>query len=144
MKKISVLFIAFLILFCGCEEKDPQINPNLIKMEITYCDSEKISYKIINNCGYGIEFGSEYNIEYLEENDWIPVAERTEAFFNAIAYGLASGEENVFSINTESRYGALSDGKYRIIKDISLLNEDGVMCGSQRIFAEFEVSVKER
>ncbi len=144
MKKVLVLLIAICLLFCGCVNTEPEIDPNLVTMEVTYCDSGTVSAEISNNYKFGIEFGSEYELEYLEGKEWIPVAERTETFFTAIAYGIGSGEKNILSFNIEARYGALSNGKYRIAKDISLLNEDGIGCGSQRVYAEFEIIAIER
>ena len=61
-----------------------------------------------------------------------------------IAYVLASGEKMNFSFDISARYGELSSGKYRIWKDVKLLNEDGEVCGSQRVYGEFEVQVLER
>jgi hypothetical protein len=49
-----------------------------------------------------------------------------------------------FSFDIAARYGELSSGTYRIAKDFTLLNEDGIPCGSQRAFAEFEVTAIER
>ena len=144
MKKFFAAITALCLLLSGCANAEPEIDPNLIVMEVTYSDPEKISYEITNNWKYGIEFGSEYEIEYLEGDEWIPVAERTEAFFTLIAHGIAPGEKNVFSADFEARYGALSSGKYRVLKDIKLLNEDGTECGSQRVYAEFEINAKEK
>ncbi len=144
MKKIFAIIMTFCICLSGCVSTEPEVDPNLVTMEVTYSDPEKISYEITNNWKFGIEFGSEYEIEYLEGTEWIPVAERTEAFFTLIAHGIASGEKNVFSADFEGRYGALSSGKYRVVKDIKLLNEDGTECGSQRVYAEFEITAVER
>ena len=136
MKKVFVLLIAICILLCGCVKTEPQIDPNLIKIEITYSDSKNITFDIINN--------SKDSIEYLEGKEWIPVAERTETFFDMMARILASGEKMNFSFDIAARYGELSSGTYRIAKDFTLLNEDGIPCGSQRAFAEFEVTAIER
>jgi hypothetical protein len=144
MKKFLVLLIAICVLFCGCVKTEPQIDPNLIKIEITYSDSKNITFDVINNSKDSIEFGSEYSIEYLEGKEWIPVAERTETFFDMMARILASGEKMNFSFDIAARYGELSSGTYRIAKDFTLLNEDGIPCGSQRAFAEFEVTAIER
>lgn len=144
MKKVFVLLIAICILLCGCVKTEPQIDPNLIKIEITYSDSKNITFDVINNSKDSIEFGSEYSIEYLEGKEWIPVAERTATFFDMMARILASGEKMNFSFDIAARYGELSSGTYRIAKDFTLLNEDGIPCGSQRAFAEFEVTAIER
>lgn len=135
MKKVFVLLIAICVLFCGCVKTEPQIDPNLIKIEITYSDSKNVTFDVINNSKDGIEFGS----EYLDGEEWAPLEERTETFFTMIAYMLASGEKMNFSFDIAARYGELSDGTYRIAKTFTLLNEDGIPCGSRMAYGEFEV-----
>lgn len=144
MKKLAVLAFAVALLFSGCAENDPQIDPDMIKIEITYSGSENITFDVINNYAHDIETGADYFMEYYDGESWIPLDEKTEAYFNMVANVIAPGEKMNFSYDINSRYGKLSDGKYRLVKDINLLNDDGVICGSQRIYAEFEVSVKER
>ena len=63
MKRIIVLIMAFCICFCGCVSTEPQIDPNLIEIEITYSDSKNITFDVVNNAKDSIEFGSEYHIE---------------------------------------------------------------------------------
>ena len=144
MKKLAVILIIALFVFAGCAESEPQIDPNLVQIEITYSDSENITFDVINNYSGNIEFGSEYFIEYFDGEKWLPLEERTETFFTMIANVLSPGGKMNFSYDIAARYGELSSGKYRVYKDINLLNEDGVVCGSQRAFAEFEVFVKEK
>ena len=144
MKRIIVLFLAICLCFCGCVSTEPQIDSNLIKIEITYGDSKNVTFDVINNSKDGIEFGSEYHIEYLDGEEWVSLEERTETFFTMIAYVLVSGEKMNFSFDMEARYGELSSGTYRIAKNFTLLNEDGISCGSQMAYGEFEVIAIER
>jgi hypothetical protein len=139
MKKFLVLLIAICVLFCGCVKTEPQIDPNLIKIEITYSDSKNVTFDVINSSKDGIEFGSEYHIEYLDGEEWLPLAEKTETFFTMIAYMLASGEKMNFSFDIAARYGELSSGTYRIAKNFTLLNEDGISCGNQMAYGEFKI-----
>ena len=139
VKKIFVLILAICLCFCGCVSTEPQIDPNLIKIEITYSDSKNVTFDVVNNSKDGIEFGSEYHIEYLDGEEWAPLEERTETFFTMIAYMLASGEKMNFSFDIAARYGELSNGTYRFAKTFTLLNEDGIPCGSQMAYGEFEV-----
>ena len=118
VKKIFVLFLAICLCFGGCVSTEPQIDPNLIKIEITYSDSKNVTFDVINNSKDGIEFGSEYHIEYLDGEEWAPLEERTETFFTMIAYMLASGEKMNFSFDIAARYGELSNGTYRIAKNL--------------------------
>ena len=86
-----------------------------------------------------MEIGNEYYLEKKEGKSWTLVPEAEEVFFTAIAYGLNPGEAKTFEENFEMRYGVLEKGIYRISKDIRIWNEDEVICGNQRIFAEFEI-----
>ena len=138
MKKLLLVIVLF-ALFSGCANEDPQIDTELIKIEITYSDSANITYDVVNNSKEMIEFGSEYAIEYYDGKNWAPMEEKSETFFTIIAYALNSGEKMNFSYDMSGRYGELSGGKYRIFKDINILNEDGIICGNQRIYGEFEV-----
>ena len=144
MKRIIVLIMAFCICFCGCVSTEPQIDPNLIEIEITYSDSKNITFDVVNNAKDSIEFGSEYHIEYLDGENWVPLEERTETFFTMIAYVLVSGEKMNFSFDMEARYGELSSGTYRIAKNFTLLNEDGIPCGNRMAYGEFEVQAVKR
>ncbi len=144
MKKIFVLILAICLCFCGCVSTEPQIDPNLVKIEITYGDSQNITFDVINNSKDKIEFGSEYYIDYLDGENWVTAEEKNETFFTMIANILEPGGKMNFSYDLQARYGELSDGKYRVWKDVNLLNEDGEVYGSQRVFAEFEVVAAER
>ena len=125
MKKVFVLLIAICLCFCGCVKTEPQIDPNLIKIEITYSDSKNVTFDVINNSKDGIEFGSEYHIEYLDGEEWVYLEERNETFFTMIAYVLVSGEKMNFSFDMEARYGELSSGTYRIKKDVMNFRKAG-------------------
>ena len=144
MKTIFALVLAVAIMVSGGVSTEPQIDPNLIKIEITYSDSKNVTFDVINNAKDGIEFGSEYHIEYLDGKNWVPLEEKTETFFTMIAHVLASGEKMNFSFDIAARYGELSSGTYRIAKNFTLLNEDGIPCGSQMAYGEFEVQAVKR
>ena len=140
MKKIFALLLAICVCFCGCVSTEPQIDPNLVVTKITSFDETSINYTVINNWKYGIEFGNDYHLEYKDGENWAEVPEQSEVFFTMIAYVLNPSEEKSFFENLEMRYGKLSNGTYRIVKDIRLLNEDGEICGTQETSAEFEIS----
>lgn len=144
MKKIFALFAVFCLCFSGCVSTDPQIDPELVVMEITEYFEGSVGFEIKNNSKDRISFGENYSLEFYNGKEWEEVGETSETFFIAIAHILES--ENIYSssANLEMRYGILSDGNYRIVKEIRFLNEDGEDYGGQEIFAEFEVSQKER
>ncbi len=139
MKKVFVLFAAIYLMLCGCSEKDPQTDPDNFIIEVTSCDGKNAAYTVINNSKNTVEIGNDYYLEYKEDTEWLPVEETGEVFFSMIAYGLNPGEGKSFSEDLEMRYGILPEGIYRIGKDIWIWNEDEVVCGEQRVFAEFEI-----
>ncbi len=144
MKKIFVWILIFCFCLGGCVKTEPQIDPNLVTLEIISSTNKNVTFEIKNNSKDGISFGEDYYIEYMENGKWVPLEERGEYFFTMIAYGLGSGETKRFTVDFEGRYGALSDGTYRVTKDVRFLNEEGIDYGGQRIFAEFEVVAIER
>ena len=139
MKKLFVLLIAICLCFCGCANTEPQIDPDLIIMEVVHADTQNVVFEVTNNSKYKIEFGEDYYIEFKDGENWVPLEETNEYFFNMIAYSLEPGGWQRFDGKTEPRYGALSSGTYRIAKDFTLLNEDEIPCGSKRPLAEIEV-----
>ena len=142
MKRILIFTI--LLCLCGCVPTDPEIDPNLVKMEITEYSEGKIGFEILNNSKDNIVFGEEYILEFYDGERWTEVPERTETFFIAIAHLLENGESYCSSVNIEARYGTLSHGKYRIAKDVRFETEDGIDYGGQRVYGEFEVAATEK
>lgn len=143
MKKM-ILFSVIMALFFSACAAEPQIDPELIKIDITYSDSEIITFDVINNSKNEIAVGYEWFLEYQDQNSWVPAEKREEIYVWPMADCLITGEKRNYSFGFTRMYGKLSDGKYRIYQDIEIMNDDGVTCGTQRVFAEFEISVKER
>lgn len=137
MKKL-LIFLALLCL-CGCAFVEPEIDPELFTAEIISFDEKSISFFVVNNSKNTVEIGNEFYLEKKEGKNWVSVPEKAEVFLAGIAYGLNPGEAKTFEENLEMRYGVLEKGIYRISKDIWIWNEDEVICGNQRIFAEFEI-----
>ncbi|MBQ3531674.1 MAG: hypothetical protein IJA05_07145 [Oscillospiraceae bacterium] len=133
------LMVVLLLCLCGCASGEPEIDPELFTAEIISFDEKSISFFVVNNSKNTVEIGNEYYLEKKEGKSWTLVPETEEVFFTAIAYGLNPGEAKTFEENLEMRYGVLEKGIYRISKDIWIWNEDEVICGNQRIFAEFEI-----
>ncbi|MBR3952703.1 MAG: hypothetical protein IKJ82_03730 [Oscillospiraceae bacterium] len=144
MKKLVLMIAALAMLFAGCAGNDPKIDPDLIKFDITYSDSEIITFDVINNSANEIAVGYDFSLEYQDGNEWFPVEIKEEVYVYPMADCLLPGEKRNYSFGFTRIYGELSDGNYRIYQDIELYNEDGEQCGTQRVYAEFKVSVKER
>ena len=134
------MLLAICLCFCGCVSTEPQIDPNLVTIEITSFDETTVNYTVINNWKFGIELGNDYRLEFKDGEDWSEIPETGEVFFTMIAYVLNPGEGKSFSENLEMRYGELQKGTYRIVKSVRLLNEDGEICGAQQATGEFEIN----
>ena len=139
MKKVIIMATVLALVFGGCVSAEPEIDPNLVTIEIISSSDKSVTFELKNNSRGGISFGEDYYIEFLEGKTWVPLDEKNEGFFAMTAYGLEPGGIHNFSVNFEERYGALPNGTYRVAKDVTLLNEDGIPCGNQRTFAEFEI-----
>jgi hypothetical protein len=76
-----------------------------------------------NNSNVNVEYGEPYEIEIKQGNYWHKID--VQLCFTSIAYGLAPSESKEIKLDWENSYGELSAGKYRIIKYIDTLKEDG-------------------
>ncbi len=144
MKRLAVLFLIFCFAFSGCVSVDPQIDPNLVTAEIINVTDKSLTYEITNNSKDNIVFGNEYYFEYKDGENWAKISDRTEIFFTEIAHILEPGQSKTITENFEYRYGALSSGTYRVVKDIRFENQDGTDFGGQILTAEFEVIAIEK
>lgn len=68
-------------------------------------------------------YGNPYKIEKYENGSWIALIPKIDMFFTSIGYMVGKDHTLEFSINWESFYGELPNGKYRIIKDTSIALE---------------------
>jgi len=66
-------------------------------------------------------YGSNFSMEYFNKNQWEPID--FDFFFNSMLHGIQAGETTVNLTNLYSlaeQYNNACEGKYRIIKDVSL------------------------
>ena len=83
--------------------------------------------------------GSEfYQMERLEKGKWVKVEAKTDSFISTLPLCVIPFDESVkFNIDWSERYGALSSGTYRLIKNIS--SKFGTETVELDVCAEFEI-----
>ena len=136
MKKIIFSLIVILFLTAGCNknvdnkeykignESNIQIEDkgvSLLLKENTLTN-EGMSLVIKNNSNNSITYGEGYEIEKYIDGKWHKI--NVELNFNLIGYILNKNEDKEMNINWKHGYGPLSTGKYRIIKKITLENNE--------------------
>ena len=82
--------------------------------EIT-SDSETVTVKWVNSTSDEVVYGEPYDIERLENSEWISCA-KTETFFNLPGYSLRAGKsaEKEYGL---SNFDLTQPGEYRFVAD---------------------------
>lgn len=136
MKKILYVIIAFIIVLgiTGCNKSKNEFDVgNKSDIEISREDvtlsikdgtltNTGVALILTNNSDKNYEYGSSYEIEIKQNNNWYKL--NVEMNFTMIAYGLNSKESEEIELNWENSYGKLSSGTYRIIKSIDYKTEE--------------------
>lgn len=114
----------------------------LIKLAIgVYISCEKVTpssaiFRINNNSMQSYSSGRDYEIEYLRNNSWEPLEQKTEyviCFPDLVVINAFRSFE--FEINFDAYYGTLAPGKYRIAKNITRV------CDNQKMMLYFEFDI---
>lgn len=90
-----------------------------------------------NNSDINVQYGNPYEIEIKKNDSWHKID--GQLVFTLPAFILKSGGTKEIEINWENGYGRLSDGTYRIIKDIGYEKEDGTF---EKIYVSTEFTIK--
>lgn len=146
MKKMREL-IALCILgsmLCGCGTLNEKVNdekpaaqeqkePEETKIDdvdgvtiqvVEYC-SDSCTIEITNHTENELVYGTAYELEQYEDGAWKRVEYLVDDWaFTDLAYLVKPGETSSQSINWEEFHGSLEDGKYRIIKGISITKDN--------------------
>ena len=64
-------------------------------------------------------FGSNYNIQKYEENQWVDVEPLQELFWTTIAYSVPLNDSTIWNIDWSNTFGTLDPGLYRFCKGVS-------------------------
>jgi hypothetical protein len=137
MKKtiFTIIVLGIMILgLTGCRKNNAfdigeKSNIEIAKNEVTLSIKEetltKTSATLIlkNNSNVDVQYGNPYEIEIKQDGSWHKI--NVQLNFTLPSYELKSGESKEIELNWQNGYGELSNGEYRIIKDIDVEKEDG-------------------
>lgn len=123
------------------EKSDYILSDDLVSLKIKEDSLTNSMVTIIlnNQTNDTYMYGEPYSIEYEKEGSWYQLNPIIEHYgFTLIGYNLKPKESKEVKIDWEWIYGKLSEGKYRIIKDVFLANSNGY----PKVFigAEFTIS----
>jgi len=93
-------------------------------------NAKEIKLFIKNNGTEDIFYGADYSIEKLSGTDWEVVPAVKDLAFIDIAYSVAPGAKQEFTVDLGQLNPALDAGNYRLVKNIN----------GQTFYAEFELS----
>ena len=117
MKKLFI----FLLLLCGCSKVQPietegiSYLPLGMYMDVIQYEKDQITVEIRNESGYTMEYGNEYGIQKLENEEWIDIQPKEEIVWTMETHVIEDLEtkEETYDL---SHYD-LEKGSYRLVKD---------------------------
>jgi len=113
------------LVMCG-EPKEPSLN-------------SYVKLTIYNNTKRVMQYGKVYSLECFNGIDWIRV--NSDMIFEMNSLALEAGKTTSFSVILPDEY-CHTGGKYRVIKDISLLRKSGDYVHLENNILCFEFEIK--
>lgn len=98
-----------------------KINNNLVDVTLKDNNNKEITFLLTNKSEETLYYGREYRIEKQSFGIWRHILPKKEPTFKLMAYELSKNESKEIHIEWDYLYGILPKGKYRIIKDISTI-----------------------
>ncbi len=147
MKKILLTILLTVILITGCNKNQFKIGEES-KIETISNEEVTLSIKkdtlnnkettliLTNNTDKTYKYSNQYILEIYKDNKWYDIDVTLNEDLTPI--DILPNETKEIEINWENSYGALSKGKYRIIKSINYENEEGIYEGFN-ISVEFNI-----
>ena len=71
---------------------------------------------LTNNSDKKFQYGNPYEIEIKKDGEWHKI--NAELYFNLLLFQLSAKESKEIELDWENGYGKLTEGTYRIIKEI--------------------------
>ena len=77
---------------------------------------------LTNHSDKNFQYGNPYEIEIKKDGEWHKI--NVELYFDMPAFQLSAKESNEIELDWENEYGKLTEGTYRIIKEIDYEYEE--------------------
>lgn len=136
MKKFIAILCILASIFgiFGCSDSSYQVTEVAnITMSISDVSSVGATVTITDTNNNQEMYGEWYEIEKEINGKWRKIKPKEDAYFNLLGYLPDQNDQIIFYIDWEWLYGKLPAGKYRLLKEI------GVMDNKQYIAVEFEI-----
>ena len=136
MKKFIAILCILASIFgiFGCSDSSYQVTEVAnITMSISDVSSVGATVTITDTNNNQEMYGEWYEIEKEINGKWRKIKTKEDAYFNLLGYLPDQNDQIIFHIDWEWLYGKLPAGKYRLLKEI------GVMDNKQYIAVEFEI-----
>ena len=131
MKKtiLTILLCGIMVLvMAGCEKQKNEfdigdksnikISKNDVIMTIKEgtLTNKSATLVLTNNSDNNFQYGNPYEIEIKKDGEWHKI--NAELYFNMPVFQLSAKESKEIELDWENGYGKLTEGTYRIIKEI--------------------------
>jgi len=127
MKRLCFLLTAA-VLLTACTALTPSLYGEMpsggtVTMDTQFAvyarDTEIIQLALHNGSDTQLEFGSKWHMEVRRGGQWMTIPFRENTAFHDLLYMLVPGGTHVFTVHTNSLDYTLTDGTYRIVKEMA-------------------------
>lgn len=129
-KKLLIIFLCGVMALgvTGCgkqkneldigDKSDIKVSQNDVIMTIKEgtLTNKSATLVLINYSDKNFQYGSPYEIEIKKDGEWHKI--NVELYFNMPVFQLSAKESKEIELDWENGYGKLTEGTYRIIKEI--------------------------
>lgn len=129
-KKLLIIFLCGVMALgvTGCgkqkneldigDKSDIKVSQNDVIMTIKEgtLTNKSTTLVLINYSDKNFQYGSPYEIEIKKDGEWHKI--NVELYFNMPVFQLSAKESKEIELDWENGYGKLTEGTYRIIKEI--------------------------
>ena len=135
-KKLLIIFLCGVMALgvTGCgksknefdigDKSDIKISQNDVIMTIKEgtLTNKSATLVLTNHSDKNFQYGNPYEIEIKKDGEWHKI--NVELYFDMPAFQLSAKESNEIELDWENEYGKLTEGTYRIIKEIDYEYEE--------------------